>query len=196
MSTYISVHTEKLSEYPMTALCHQYAPNLTLESPACDAMHNLDLIHPTIIDGDTGLNDALLILNKTYMRTCLVVNERNVFQGIISKARLSSSYVLKVAAKLGLKRDDLMVSHVMVPLAQLHTVPRHMIEHSYVGDILQTMQSAGHEFLFVMDKPSNKLCGYFDLIRLAKQVACPVRQAKLAGTFSEIIDSLWHHSEI
>ncbi|KAF7775214.1 hypothetical protein PCIT_a1352 [Pseudoalteromonas citrea] len=196
MSTYTPVLTEKLSEYPIPELWRRGTSGLTLESAAYDAMHGFDLTPPDIIDGNTTLNDALLILNKMHMRTCFVVNENNVFQGIISKARLSSSYVLKVAAKLGLKREDLMVSDVMITLAQLHTVPRNMVEHSYVGDILQTMQSAGHEFLLVMDKPNNVLCGFFDLISLAKQVACPIRQAKLAGTFSEIFDSLWHHSEI
>jgi CBS domain containing-hemolysin-like protein len=196
MSIYTSLHTKKLSENPIPTLCSESGLNLTLKSAAYDAMYNFDLALPYIIDGSTSLNDALLILKKTHVRTCFVVNEHHVFQGVISKARLSSSYVLKVAAKLGLKRADLMVSHVMVPLMQLHSVSSNIVESACVGDILQTMQSAGHEFLFVIDKSHHMPCGYFDLIRLAKQVECPVRQVKLAGTFTEIIDSLWHHSEI
>ncbi|MBQ4864517.1 hypothetical protein J8L98_22795 [Pseudoalteromonas sp. MMG013] len=196
MSVYTSINTQSLSKYDQVDWLLHNDAQLSLDSPAFQAMHCFNVIPAQVIEGSINLNEAALILDKTHIRTSFVIDQQSLIQGMISRARLSSRHILKIATKLRLKRHELTVSQVMITLPQLHSISSHIVTQLQIGDILKTMESAGHEYLLVIDEENGQLCGYFDLINLSKMIKRPLNQAKQANTFSEIVDSLWHHTEI
>ncbi|NOU52508.1 CBS domain-containing protein [Pseudoalteromonas sp. JBTF-M23] len=169
---------------------------ISLDSPASEAMHGFHQVPPQLIDSSTGLNDALLIMEQTHMRISFVVDSHNNMLGIISKARLSSSYVLKISAKTGISRADMTVVDVMIPLSSLSSVNELAVRSARVGDIVKSMEMGGHEHLLVVSQAPERICGYFDLIDISRMVGYQLNQVKSANSFSEIVDSLWHHAEI
>jgi CBS domain containing-hemolysin-like protein len=159
-------------------------------------MHGFHQVPPQLVDERTSLDDALLIMQQTHMRTSFVVDEKNNMLGVISKARLTSSYVLKISAKTGVNRADLTVRDVMIPLSSLSSISELAMRTARVGDVIQSMENAGQEYLLVVSQAPERICGYFDLIDMSRMVGYPLNQVKQANTFSEIVDSLWHHAEI
>ncbi|AIY67377.1 CBS domain-containing protein [Pseudoalteromonas piratica] len=169
---------------------------ISLSSPASFAMHGFHLEPLQYIDIETSLDDATRILEKTHMRTSFVVDSQNQLKGVISKARLASSYVLKTAAKKGLTRAQLTIGDIMVKLAEIDTVSELMLANAKVGDVLKTMEKASYEYLLVTGANQSELRGYFDLIDIAKMTGYSLNQAKSAKTFSQLVDSLVNHNEI
>ncbi|CAH9049886.1 hypothetical protein PSECIP111951_00505 [Pseudoalteromonas holothuriae] len=169
---------------------------ISLDSPAREVMHGFAQVPPQLIDSNTVLDDALLIMQQTHMRISFVVDAHNNMLGLISKARLSSSYVLKISAKKGIPRADMTVSDVMTPLSSLNSVNELAVGSARVGDIVESMEMAGHEHLLVVSQTPQQICGYFDLIDISRMTGSSLNQVKSANSFSEIVDSLLHHAEI
>lgn len=171
---------------------------IVLEPDICanKVVHYFDMSLPQVIDSTTRLDDAILIFNKTHQRTLFVIDDNFTIRGVISKARLSSSYVLRIAKKMGLKRDALTLSDVMVCLDDLPYVARDLITQLTIKDVLKLMEDAGQEHLLVIDKVTGELCGYVDFFDLVQSLQFPIQQVKQANTFSKIVDSLWHHTEL
>ena len=196
MQPFNTFKTHSVSKDVQFNISPEMNAKISLESPAMSVMHGFHLVPPQLIEGNTSIDEALLILDKTHMRTSFVVDSDNKLLGVISKARLSSSYILKYVEKSGVNREDMTVSHIMVQLTQLHTVSEFAMRSAKVGDVLATLEKNGHEHLLVVSQPPAHLCGYFDLIDMARMVDRPLSQVKKASSFTEIVDSLWHHSEI
>ncbi|CAM4101932.1 CBS domain-containing protein [Pseudoalteromonas byunsanensis] len=169
---------------------------VSLDSPASAVMHGFHQVPPQLIDTSTSVNDALLIMEQTHMRISFVVDKQKNMLGIISKARLTSSYVLRVSAKKGINRSEMSVADVMIPLSSLNSVNELTLRTARVGDIMKSMEAAGHEHLLVVSQIPARVCGYFDLIDISRMTGKVMNQYKPAGSFSEIVDSLWHHAEI
>lgn len=169
---------------------------ISLSSPASFVMHGFHLEPLQYIDMDTNINDAARILEQTHMRTSFVVDNLNQLKGVISKARLASSHVLKVASKKGLTRAQLSIADVMVKLEEIDTVSEQTLANAKVGDVVKTMEKASYEYLLVTGANANELRGYFDLIDMAKLTGYAINQAKSAKTFSQLVDSLVNRSEI
>ncbi|BBN82369.1 hypothetical protein PA25_23540 [Pseudoalteromonas sp. A25] len=169
---------------------------ISLDSPASEAMHGFHQVPPQLIDSNTGLDDAMLIMKQTHMRISFVVDSYNNMLGLISKARLASSYVLKISARKGIHRADMTVADIMIPLSALSSVNELALHTARVGDIVKSMETSGQEHLLVVSQTPERICGYFDLIDISRMIGYQLNQVKSANSFSEIVDSLWHHAEI
>ncbi|WMN59458.1 CBS domain-containing protein [Pseudoalteromonas xiamenensis] len=194
MSAYNAFAIQSVAEMP--ANLHIEPTTVSLDNLAIDAMHTLNVQAPHMLDVETSIDEALLILKRTHNRTSVVVDSYNNMLGLISKARLTSSYVLKAVAKTGLSRKDLTVGDLMISKANLKCVTDTSIKSARVVDVLKMLESEGHEHLLVVNAQSKTVIGYFDLIDMAKMVGRPLSQFKRAKSFTEIVDSLWHHNEI
>ncbi|MFC3031732.1 CBS domain-containing protein [Pseudoalteromonas fenneropenaei] len=196
MTIYHTFATRAVATIPQFNHSLDEAALVSLDSPASQAMHAFHIVPPQLIDVDTSVDEAIMVLDKTHNRTSFVVDKLNNMLGVISKARLKSSYVLKVAAKIGVNRKDLSVGDIMVKLDKLNSVSEFAIRSARVGDVLKTLESEGHEHLLVVNHTPERVVGYFDLIDMAHMIGRPLSQIKLAKSFGEIVDSLWHHNEI
>ena len=196
MNQFTSFSTKPLLEGASVFAQVHVDTSVSLSSPASFVMHGFHLEPLQYIDIDTNLDDANRILEKTHMRTSFVVDGQNQLKGVISKARLASSYVLKIAGKKGLTRAQLTIGDIMVRLEEIDTVSETTLANAKVGDVLKTMEKASYEYLLVTGANQNELRGYFDLIDIAKITGYSLNQAKSAKTFSQLVDSLVNHSEI
>lgn len=196
MNQFTSFSTKPLLEGASVFAQVHVDTSVSLSSPASFVMHGFHLEPLQYIDIDTNLDDANRILEKTHMRTSFVVDGQNQLKGVISKARLASSYVLKIASKKGLTRAQLTIGDIMVRLEEIDTMSETTLANAKVGDVLKTMEKASYEYLLVTGANQNELRGYFDLIDIAKITGYSLNQAKSAKTFSQLVDSLVNHSEI
>ncbi|MCF6437035.1 MULTISPECIES: CBS domain-containing protein [Pseudoalteromonas] len=196
MSTYQTIGSQTIGAETHFETTLDSAVTVSMDSPATTVMHGFHQVPPQRIDSSTSVADALLIMQQTHMRISFVVDQQNNMLGIISKARLSSSYVPRISAKKGISRAELSVADVMIPLASLNSVNELTLRTAKVGDIVKSMEASGHEHLLVMSQAPARICGYFDLIDMSRMTGKAMNQHKRASSFSEIVDSLWHHAEI
>ena len=84
----------------------------------------------------------------------------------------------------------------MLPINTLQQTNLKQVEQSTVGSITKTMEQTGSEFLLVTDDTQTNFIGYFGLIDLAKVVGLNLNTVKRANKFSDIVDTLLHHTEI
>ncbi|WP_105168962.1 CBS domain-containing protein [Pseudoalteromonas sp. T1lg23B] len=196
MSTYQTIGSQALAADTRFDTALDSSVTISLDSPATAVMHGFHQVPPQLIDSNTSVNDALLIMQQTHMRISFVVDKQNNMLGIISKARLSSSYVLRISTKKGISRTEMSVADVMIPLSSLNSVNELTLRTAKVGDIMKSMEAAGHEHLLVVSQVPARVCGYFDLIDISRMTGKAMNQHKPASSFSEIVDSLWHHAEI
>lgn len=196
MNQYIAFATKPLVKNATLFAQTNTTSRISLSSPASFVMHGLHLEPIQYIDMETSLNDATRILEQTHMRTSFVVNNQDELIGVISKARLASSYALKVAARKGLTRAQLTIADIMIKIDEIDTVSENTLANAKVGDVVKTMEKASYEYLLVTGSCANELRGYFDLIDIAKLTGYSLNQAKSAKTFSQLVDSLVNHNEI
>lgn len=167
-----------------------------LEDPARTIVHAFNQTSPQLIDAKASIAEALIVLERTHSKTCFVVDANDQMLGIISKARLLSSYVLKYVAKTGIPRQELTVQELMIPKSQLKCMDVNELDSASIKDVLSLLESEGHEHLLIVAQRTKQVVGYADLLDMAKLLERPLSQTKRAKSFSEIVDSLWHHDEI
>ncbi|CCQ09659.1 putative signal transduction protein with CBS domains [Pseudoalteromonas luteoviolacea B = ATCC 29581] len=196
MSTSNAFAIKSVAKVPASELYFPEQSNVSPSSPAYHVMHVFSVFPPQLIDVDSSIDEALLVLEKTHNRTSFVVDKYNNLLGVISKARLQSSSILKIVAKTGIPRCDLTIGEVMVSKAKLNCITEHDVKSARVLDIVKLLEQEGDEHLLVVASGSQKIVGYFDLYDMAKMAGRSISQVKTAKSFTDIVDSLWHHSEM
>lgn len=198
MNAFTPLETQTASNltFAPVKFANTYNQLIDENEPALQLMHNLVLNPIQHIEIDTRLDEVELILNKTHHKMSFVIDAKDKIVGLISNARLGSRHILATADRLNCHRKELTIGDVMLPINTLQQTNLKQVEQSTVGSITKTMEQTCSEFLLVTDDTQTNFIGYFGLIDLAKVVGLNLYTVKRANKFSDIVDTLLHHTEI
>lgn len=94
-----------------------------------------------------------------------------------------------VAQQKGVRRGELTVADVMVPVDAIDILPFEEVRKAMVGDVLATLKSAGRAHALVVAEGRDGrhlLGGIFSASQIARQLGLPIQTHELARTFAEI----------
>lgn len=171
------------------------AEPLEMSSPATYVMTDFTRRSPLLIDQDTSIDDALLIMRKTHARTNIVVSDSMDMLGIVALADLLSRKVLMSANLKGVSRQDITVSDVMNNLSDVHAVKYSKLVNASIGDVLTTMQALGEQYLLALDD-HNHIRGLICAADIRRALHIPVDISATAQSFKDLFTIIHNHSEL
>jgi len=176
------------------------APEVSIESPALEAMTDLRRTTPATIRPQAPLAGANQFMITRGVRLLLVVDEREDVLGVITATDILGERPMLVATERGMRRDELTVADIMIPAQQVEVIALPDVAAARVGHVLETLRRAGRQHALVVDFddiPSGRpltppgrraiVRGIFSLSQIARQLGVSVTTGgEVARTFSEI----------
>jgi len=164
---------------------------VTADSPALMAMTDLSVQPTATIGPRILLEQANVAMIQHGVRLLVATSEvePNRIVGLITSTDLLGEKPIQVAQQKGVKRSDLVVSDVMVPVSEIDILPFEEVRKASVGDIVTTLKAAHRAHaLVVTDGTSGQqlLGGIFSASQIARQLGLAVQTHDLARIFAEI----------
>ena len=193
-------HLQTIPFAQAQVLITQPLSSLSIESPAISFMTDFHNVRPVTVDVGTNVNEALLVMKRSFARILLVTeHDKPAFCGIVGDADLSGAKVLAYMAKNQLHdRDAVLVSNVMTSKQHIHGLDHKVVMASSIGDILQTLKHHGEQHLMVIDMSdgSISLRGMFSVSTITKALHMHFDIEPTAKTFFDLEQVILHHQII
>ena len=151
------------------------AARVSLESPALEVMTDLCLTSPATIRPQAPIEGARQFMISRGMRLLLVVDDREIVQGVLTATDVFGEKSVRTANDRGLKRDELTAGDIMTPASQVEVVSLEDVEGARVGHVLETLRRAGRQHALVVD---------FDAIAPKSLIDAPIRRTMVRGILS------------
>lgn len=184
---------KKLSLFSVEAIDHLVQPEEfagpNLNSPATTIVTDFRHNQPTTIDQFVSAAEALDIMQYEHNRLKLVVDSSGEMIGLITLESLSDQAIMRHMVK-GTSREDITVTDLMVPRAQLKALAYEQLQNCTIADIVNTLQSNGEQYCLVIDRESHHIRGVISAQDIAKRLQIPL-QIQRTPTFLNIFDSLY-----
>jgi CBS domain containing-hemolysin-like protein len=159
--------------------------NLTTESPASSVITDFNYKRPTMLEQDVGIDAALMVMRKTHVRSVLVIDQDENFQGLVTLANLESDKVLALTHSMGVSRSDITIRDVMTSKEKLQGVDIETVYHSKIGDLLTTFQHVGCPHILLTGKDKD-IQGIVSASEVARQLHIDINIQERVVSFADI----------
>ncbi len=167
-------------------------PPVSADSPAVQVMTDLSKVPAATITLDSALEEANQSMILRGVRLLLVVEKDSKgkkIAGIITSVDILGEKPVLVAQSRRVKRSDLRVDDVMVPVKAMEALNISDVDKTSVGNIVATLKAAGRAHALVIkedDDGMQSLVGIFSASQIARQLGVQVLTHEMARTFAEI----------
>ncbi|WP_303785977.1 CBS domain-containing protein [Azovibrio restrictus] len=124
--------------------------SITADSPALQAMTDLSVVPTATTSPDQPLEQANSSMIQHGVRLLVVTGENGRIVGLITSTDILGQKPVQVAQQKGVKRGELKVADVMVPVGDIDILPFEEVRKARVGDVVATLQSAGRAHALVV----------------------------------------------
>lgn len=162
---------------------------VTADSPALQAMTDLSVVPTATTLPELLLEQANASMIQHGVRLLVVTDVSDRIVGLITSTDLLGEKPVLVAQKKGVKRGDLTVADVMVPVENIDILPFEEVRKACVGDVVATLKTAARAHALVVAEGRdgrNLLGGIFSASQIARQLGLPIQTHELNRTFAEI----------
>ncbi|MDD3433720.1 MAG: CBS domain-containing protein [Tepidiphilus sp.] len=168
------------------------ARQVTLESPAIEVMTDLERVHPATAHPDESLVTAEERMIRRGVRLLFVLDPSGTLSGILTANDLLGEKPMRFAHESHLKREEVLVRHIMTPFAQVDAILLEDILHAKVGNVVATLQECGRHHLLVAQQRDGRVSirGIFSVTQIARQLGTEIPIDPRAQTFAEIESEL------
>ena len=163
--------------------------SVTAESPAMMVMTDLSQVPSATIVADATLDEANQSMLVRGVRMLFVVGDNKRLDGLITSVDILGEKPVLAAQKRELKRSDLRVADVMVPVEKLDVIAIDEVRKSDVGSVVVTLKTDGRAHAIVVGEQadgSQSLVGIFSASQIARQLGVQIHTHEMARTFAEI----------
>lgn len=163
--------------------------SVTADSPALQAMTDLSLVPTATTLPHFPLEQANSSMIQHGVRLLVVTGESGRIVGLITSTDILGEKPVLVAQQKGVRRGELTVADVMVPVDAIDILPFEDVRKASVGDVVATLKSAGRAHALVVAEGRDGrhlLGGIFSASQIARQLGLPIQTHELARTFAEI----------
>ncbi|MCX7240034.1 MAG: CBS domain-containing protein [Burkholderiales bacterium] len=164
-------------------------PAVSAESAAILVMTDLARVPPATIEADATLEEANHSMVVRGVRMLLVVDEAHNISGLITTVDMHGEKPLLVAQRRQIKRSELRVADVMIPVAKMDALRIEDVSKASVGNIVASMKSEGRVHAIVVGQDADgrqSLLGVFSASQIARQLGVQIHTHEMARTFAEI----------
>ncbi len=165
-------------------------PTVTAESPAVQAMTDLARVSSATISPDATLESTNQMMILRGVRMMLVADESRKIAGVITSSDVLGEKPVLVAQHRRVKRGDLLVADIMVPVESMEALHIDDVRKASVGHIVATLKAAGRAHALVVgnsaDDNRQTLVGIFSASQIARQLGVQILTHEMARTFAEI----------
>ncbi|WP_024329741.1 CBS domain-containing protein [Thioalkalivibrio sp. ALR17-21] len=193
-NSFAPIQTRPLSADTAVLRCDGVlAPRVTPESPADRAMTDLRKVPAVTATAEMQADEALQRMIHAGVRLLLVVDGRDSVKGVVTARDIMGERPVKAAQDEGIPRDAVQVKHVMSKVSELEAINLDKVEHSRVGDVVETLKKSGRQHALVvtsLDGGGEAVCGLFSATQVGRQLGVEVSPEGPAQTFAELERSL------
>jgi len=175
-------------ESPYELAFPDQATHIHLDSPATAILTDFRTHPPATLYADDKLDDAQRFLANAHVSIMSVLDRSEHFRGLMTRERLSDESAMRLVS-LGLRREDLQVSDLMIPRSQLMALDHDTLEQATVGRLITLLRQEGQPHVLVVDHYSPRIIGLISAVDLARQLHLAV-EIQQQPCFMEIFDAV------
>nr|WP_275974603.1 CBS domain-containing protein [Shewanella algicola] len=189
------VVVKKLALYPVEKIDELTSPeaheDISLLSSAVNIFTDFKKVTPLVIESNSSAVEVESLMQKSHVRLKLVINNKHEFIGLISFESLHNQEILKRVAE-GHQREQLKVTDFMIAKDQLKAIDYEDLTYARIGDVIETLQSAGQQHCLVLDRKNHAIRGVLSAndiarrLKLAVDVSTPNSFASIFEVISKI----------
>jgi CBS domain-containing protein len=165
-----------------------------LDNPALDVMTDFRRLTAFIATPGDTIRQAEERMIRRKVRLLFVMDGLDRVAGLITSTDIHGEKPLQIVQSRGIRRDEVLVADIMVPVDRLEAVDYDDIAHARVGHVLETLKARGRQHALVIEHTEGRqmVRGLLSLSQLCKQLGVVVETTEVADTFTEIEQQLAH----
>lgn len=145
-----------------------------LSDPAVLFMTDFTLHRAITIQPSAPLSEAAVEMKVCNIHMLLVVDHQQSIIGMITTEDLLGEKPLRTAMERQIKRSEMLVRMVMVPINEIAALDIHDLKHAKLGNIVETLHELKQHYAIVVetDNTTNlqKIRGIFSLWEISRKV--------------------------
>jgi CBS domain-containing protein len=159
---------------------------LTQESPALEAMTDLQRVSAATIAPDRSIDECNAIMIARAIRLLFVEDSQQSIVGVITATDLLGEKPVRFMQERAVRHHEILVSDLMTPAPALEALDLQGVSHAQVGHIVATLKSAGRQHTFVTDEGGRRIRGLFSATDIARRLGAEVPAHEFAASFAQI----------
>lgn len=168
---------KKLTLYPVSGIDELAWPEemslLSLQTPAVEFFTDFCFVEPLVIDSSVAAVQARDMMIKTHVRLKFVVDKDNDFIGVISADDLAERKLVQKVAE-GFRREDIAVTDLMTPKADLMALGMADVERATIGDVVSLLKDSHQQHCLVVEPAMHKVRGIFSSSDISRKLKLPI----------------------
>lgn len=160
-----------------------------MNEPAMLVFTDFSLIKPVTTSADAPIDFALEAMKKAGIRLLLVTDDNDAVIGQVGADEILGDEPIRLQQISRMDRSEILVSAVMMPLADIRVMEWSHMKGAKVGHIVATLHQMERAHLLVVE--GSKVRGLFSASQITKQTGQEVMETVLpAHSFAEIVHTL------
>ncbi|MBB1440557.1 CBS domain-containing protein [Shewanella sp. SG41-4] len=184
------VIVKKLALYPVEKIDELTSPeaheDISVLSSALNVFTDFKKVTPLVIESSTSAVKVEHLMQKSHVRLKLVIDDKDQFIGLISFESLHNQEILKRVAA-GHQREQLSVADFMIPKENLKAIDFEDLSYARIGDVIETLQSAGQQHCLVVDRSNHAIRGVLSANDIARRLKLAV-DVSTPNSFASIFE--------
>ena len=123
------------------------------------------------------------------VRLLFVSDNDGVLQGLVTYTDLFGEKPVNYIKEHGGKREEILAQDIMTPLAQLEALDQARVNRASVGDIVETIKTAGRQHMLVnetLEDGSQVITGIFSSTHIEKRLGMKIELSSRANSFADL----------
>lgn len=195
MSNYHTLPHHQINQ-PVSVLSppQQHEAVINEESPAICGMTDLTQIRPLMIDPFATLVHANERMINYGVRMLFVTQAQQQMIGIITASDILGEKPVQYMHEVGCTHADILVQDIMMPASSLEALNLADVEHSRIGDVIETLRNSGRQHALVVETDTDAriehVCGIFSTAHISRLMHARVEVSEVATSFAAIQSAL------
>ncbi|MGH8120786.1 MAG: CBS domain-containing protein [Gammaproteobacteria bacterium] len=174
---------------PVTILTHSPGETITLADPAIKVMTDLKRVRVMTIDAGSSVYTAEQLMKHAGVRLLVVVDNNDRLVGLLTMRDIMGEKPLHVVTSEKIRRQDLLVAHIMTPRSVLDPFNIRDVEHATVKDVILKMRDLGRQHVIIVEKREDGggyfVRGLFSITQIGRQLGMDIPEDGQVQSFAE-----------
>ncbi|MGH8225879.1 MAG: CBS domain-containing protein [Gammaproteobacteria bacterium] len=164
-------------------------PSVSMDDPALAVMTDLTQHRAITGRGNDSLHAAERLMISAGVRLLLVVDGNGAIVGLLSYRDIIGERATTAAAREGVTHDELTISAVMTPAAEVETLDYDAVTHAHVRDLVRLMHERGRQHALVTESVAKnrvRVRGIFSITQIGRQLGIRIEASGVVQSFAEL----------
>lgn len=177
------------SSAPVTIIPHSHGEGITPADPALKVMTDLKRVRVVSIDANSSIFVAEQLMKHAGVRLLVVVDNNDRLVGLLTMRDIMGEKPMHVVTREKIRRQDLLVAHIMTPRSLLDPFNLREVEHATVKDVILKMRELGRQHVIVVEERKDGggyfVRGIFSITQIGRQLGMDIPTDAQVQSFAE-----------